>query len=110
MPRDEKYVVLKRQDWEQLLSDVHLDDGGPEPGPPIEDAVVIRLQDLFAGPALHHYAASIRTVIDVFTSIGIDPPTAWAAPEVTDRLITIADYFHECAVEADRLQTKKVPD
>lgn len=63
----------------------------------IDDAVVIRRQDLFAAPALHGYAASI----DVAIRMG-DPAS------MRD-LKAVADYFHEQAVLADA-ESYKLPD
>lgn len=84
--RDEKYVVFKREEWENYEH-----EAAPLPVP-IEDAVVIRRQDRFAGPALHAYAACIAMV-------------AAEKPE----LMPVADYFHEQAVLADE-EGRKLPD
>jgi hypothetical protein len=95
MIRDEKYIVFKRDDWNQSRS------AGGAPAQEVTDAVVIRTQDIFAGPALHGYAAAISIATKILTEDG------W--PETAGRLQAIADYFHERAVEADE-GPRKIPD
>lgn len=95
---DEKYVVFKRDEWEKLEPTFPV-----EIPRPVEDAVVIRRQDAFAGPALHTYAASIQTAIEILT---------FAHPEddyLVRGLEPIRDYFHEQAGLADAVD-HKVPD
>lgn len=117
---DEKYIVFKRKDFDQLreklisvelptIVDRVLDL------PPVEDAVVIRKQDVFAGPALHAYASSIQTVIELLRSLSTDPVNVdHGVPGLTveqmSRLYPIRDYFFQQAFEADDVRTKKVPD
>jgi hypothetical protein len=67
----------------------------------IEDAVVIRTQDAFAGPALHAYAASISIAAKVLFDTG--------SPEQATALQDIADYFSLRAEEADA-GPQKIPD
>jgi hypothetical protein len=73
--RDDKYIVFKRDefnDWALGLITV-----APRPAS-LDDAVVIRTQDVFAGPALHTYAAGINIAIRIAGSLtgdgGIDGP------------------------------------
>jgi hypothetical protein len=64
----------------------------------LPDAVVIRRQDLFAGPALHSYASSIS----IASKLNADP-------DLTKGLQGVADYFHDQAVLADE-EGWKLPD
>ena len=94
--RDDKYVVFKRDEytrWFQALqagSDYDVDLPRYIP-----DAVVIRTQDVFAGPALHSYASSISVAARLMHD--------------DKDLQEIADYFHHRAVEADE-GPRKLPD
>lgn len=90
-----KYVVFKRQIWEDSYeNDQH---GFLEP---IEDAVVIRLQDVFAAPALWTYAHCIALAGSLLKA-GDDPHG--------DGLLKIADYFSEMATLAAESKSK-IPD
>jgi hypothetical protein len=95
MIRDDKYLVFNREEFERWIYKINVlpEDGSKVPEP-IKDAVVIRRQDLFAGPALHTYAASIN----IAARVGNLP-----------QLSPIADYFHEQAIAADE-EGWKVPD
>ena len=98
---NDKYVVLKREDWDRLYDEIvgrTAFTTANEIPTPLDDAVVIRRQDFFAGPALHSYAANI----------GLAAKLSKPSP-TSRRLQTIADYFHEQAVLADE-EGKKVPD
>lgn len=70
----------------------------------ISDAVVIRLQDRFSGPAFHTYAANIGLVSTLLAD----------SDQVTSaRLAKIADYFSDMAAKADELNLNdaaKLPD
>lgn len=114
---DFKYIVFKREDFYEMMgelalppyfdNDMHATLGGDvdcsmvaqhivkqAENRELDDAVVIRRQDLFAGPALHSYASSIAI-----------------ASRLSDdsRLQPIADYFHRQAVLADE-EGWKTPD
>ena len=105
---NEKYVVFKREDWEaaraavaagyeavEVVHGLELEE--------VQDAVVIRRQDVFAAPALDAYANSIRVALEADVMMTSEANPRRKALERT------ADYFHEQAVlawETDR----KVPD
>jgi hypothetical protein len=92
--QDDKFVVLRRAD----VAMMSVEDQARLGDLAVNDAVVIRRQDLFAGPALHAYAANIQLA------------TKLAGPsDRTNRLKQIADYFHEQAILADA-EGWKVPD
>jgi hypothetical protein len=115
-----KYIVFKREDFFQMMGFLALppwtDNDGNLIGSDIDcaplaeqiqakvlefalaDAVVIRRQDLFAGPALHSYASSIS----IASKLNSDP-------DLTKGLRNVADYFHDQAVLADE-EGWKLPD
>lgn len=97
--RDEKYVVFSRTAYNNYLP-----SQGEAPPPEIEDAVVIRTQDIFAAPALYAYANCISTCIEILSQTD-DYPT----PLLT-RLREISDYFMDRGDEADNHHSRKVPD
>lgn len=106
---DEKYVVLKRADLESLLMELGLQSVNDPDVPAdwaedalesyvLQDAVVIRTKDVFAGPALHSYAHNIALVAHLSSRPELQP---------------IADYFSDRAREADIQayeDTAKLPD
>lgn len=71
-------------------------------GTPVEDAVVIRRQDMFAPPALDCYANAIQTCVEVLCN-GTKPSGT------AERLQRIADYFHDQAAKSWAEQ-RKLPD
>lgn len=95
---DEKYVVFKREEFVAWWRDVV--EARTDLPAALEDATVIRGQDLFAGPALHAYAASIAIAVKLLNGTN---------PEEASRLLGIADYFSERAAEADEI-SHKLPD
>jgi len=111
--KDDKFLVLKRSELEQMLLELGLSAVHDEMHPAdwavdtieayaLNDAVVIRTQDTFSGPALHAYASTIALVADVTSN-----------PALTERLQHVADYFADRAREADihtYEKTAKLPD
>lgn len=101
---NDKYIVFKREEFDQFLTavaafgDEHQCCDLPILPEHLKDATVIRGQDVFAGPALHTYAAMIGIV------------AAMNEGDVRARLTATADLFHERAIAADSLVTKKLPD
>lgn len=91
---DTKYVVFKKEEFKQWW----LENGSPTPPTPLEDATVIRGQDLFAAPALDSYANAIAIAMMVMP-----------AGDERNSLSRVADYFHDRAQEA-RMIGYKLPD
>jgi hypothetical protein len=87
MSVNEKYVVMK-------VGDSSL----------VEDAVVIRLKDPFASTALFTYASTILSFIEMMSDFG------FLSEEDTERLVEIADYFHNQGVESAEIVGKRLPD
>lgn len=92
--QDEKYIVFKREDFNPWLESMDCDC--PEV---VRDAVVIRTQDIFAGPALDMYAAAVALAAKLIPK---------SSPAYF-QLMHVADYFHTRAEEA-RDQEGKIPD
>jgi len=117
---EEKYVVFDKVRFEQWIdtcqmqmnelcrlhmkrtpgSVVSIDFGAVDriPGK-IDDAVVIREQDIFAGPALEMYSAAITTALRLLPN----------EDATVRRLTQIRNYFRRCADRAYEKATK-VPD
>lgn len=93
--KNDKYVVFKRDAWDREKLAQMYAVGLKE----VPDAVVIRLQDAFAAPALDAYANAISVALKLLDKDN----------ENYTALRTIADYFHEAAAESWQLETK-VPD
>jgi hypothetical protein len=113
----DKYITFKRNEFLEFLGEHALPPGSGAPadtdcapiadrllkgidGIELHDAVVIRRQDLFAGPALHGYANSIAIAAKLLYEVDRDTSL---------RLRRIADYFSEQAVLADD-DAEKLPD
>ena len=94
---DEKYVVFKREDWDRYVAD--RDAGRSGSLPYVPDAVVIRTQDIFAGPALDMYASAVALAAKLIPK----------SSSAYFQLMHVADYFHTRAEEA-RDQEGKIPD
>lgn len=93
---DEKYVVFKRSDWDRFVKNVeHEIPTDDVPGiSPLTDAVVLRTKDQFAGPALHAYCGAVLSAAEMV-------PRGELQDSARASLVSIADYFHERANEAD---------
>lgn len=113
MHEDEKYVVFKRGDMEHdeyndEYSELYrLDDA-------INDAVVIRTQDVFAVSGLRAYRDTMMTHLNLLTAITFRNAEARAeiAPIIRN-LKKAVEYFTEVTIEAeDRFNRGdvKVPD
>lgn len=98
-----KYAVLKWHEWLEIEEVVQVALGkriADDMGKPINDAVVIRRQDVFAPPALDAYANSMRIVLE-----GMDPGDMRRS-----NLQKVADYFAGEAAEAWLNHDRKLPD
>lgn len=99
---DNKYITFKREDWEEFANTTRYSNNFRdfERESALGDSVVIRTRDAFAAAALHTYANSIAVAARAIGEL---------APGTRDRLQSIADYFHERAVEASDVTTH-LPD
>lgn len=95
---DDKYMVYKRAEMQAFLSDLHGSGRAVMPQH-LDDAVVIRRQDLFAPPALDAYANAISIARELVPD-----------GDVKDRLRDIADYFSDQAAKAWCTDHRKLPD
>lgn len=92
-PMDKKYVVFKRSDWEDWVDkEMRETVFAYMIPPPVDDAVVIRRQDVFAPPQFDGYANGITVATEAMRKDKGGYDTTLIA-----RLQRIADYFHEQA-------------
>jgi hypothetical protein len=98
-PKDDKYIVFKREQWERFWFRATPEDIMPTE---LEDAVVIRRQDAFAPPALEAYANAITITLQLHRDDTVTGPHV-------KRLQEIADYFHSQAAAAWDTH-RKIPD
>jgi hypothetical protein len=105
----DKYIVFKRSDLDSILSRVTGDsDGGdhwntiPEDvmRQQVTDAVVIRLQDVFAPAVLSNYAHQI----DLALKLSPDMPK-----EQRRNLTDLSLYFQNLSLRAEEQQSTKLP-
>ncbi len=115
---DSKYVVFKTEELLQMMGGF-LPMGDVDCAPVAErmtkaieatmlhDAMVIRSQDVFAGPTLHAYASAVQSTLEIMAIAGV--PSGLMTFQVKS-LEELRDRFHEAAVVADSVSTKKLPD
>lgn len=92
---DEKYIVFKREVWGRFIGTRPVEDQPPT----VDDAVVIRTQDVFAAAGLSAYAHNIECAMMFVYDM--------------EELAKVRDYFRSVAQEAeDRLARGecKLPD
>lgn len=96
---DNKYVVFKREELTAALAKWGVEHLGVREFDrlALPDAVVIRRQDYFAAPALNAYASCIAIAARLVDA------------EQSERLIAIADYFHQQSELAGD-EAHKLPD
>lgn len=104
----EKYMVYRYDEMIRWLyslnSDNHTVLTALEAHPaPVEDAVVLRLQDRFTAGALRCYMHQLMAALEMIED--------FALPSVieTERLREIADYFDEMATRSENMQ-RRIPD
>lgn len=96
----EKYVVFKRSDWNELL----ISHREHVKSFQVEDAEVIRHQDITAAPIFSTYAHMIISFRDLLYRDQPGVPPGWAS------LTEIADYFAAAADKAEAYPNKRLPD
>jgi hypothetical protein len=75
-----------------------------EDGTVVDDAVVIRLKDPFAATALHTYASTILSFMDLMRNVSA------LSKEEERRLLSIVDYFQQKGDESALIKGKRLPD
>lgn len=111
MTKDGKYVVFKAQDVRWRGGTDGRFTNGLADGQVVGDAVVIRTQDVFAGPALWTYAHSIAQVAKLTREVA-EETEGEARHTLLGRarqLQETADYFADRAEEASD-HDGKLPD
>lgn len=101
---NDKYVVFKAKEFDDWLAS---DMKAPIPVA-LHDAIVIRRQDIFAGPGLFAYANAIQTAIDLMGQ-DMSALAGWELNQMA-RLEELRDFFWEQAMMASHEERKKVPD
>ncbi len=104
--QNDKYITFARdEEWERFTRDTSRANLMPAE---IPDAVIIRRQDVFAGPAFDSYANIILASIET-----IRYSAGTMTNDILDRQLAqlqrAADYFHEQA-ELAAHSHKKLPD
>lgn len=109
---DGKYVVFKLGEFNTWYNEVlkGTDVFLFEPPVALDDATVIRAQDVFAAPALYAYANSILVALEAMQAVVEGQLMGQGLVNIVDRLTAVADYFHEAAVRAEQTDFKKLPD
>jgi hypothetical protein len=98
-----KYAVLKWSDWEEFVIKAVVQAGiMPEAPILVDDAEVVRKQDLTSAPIFYLYSNLVRSYIDL-----VGPNLS---PDHVVALIEIADHFHEAGLDADEWPGKRLPD
>jgi hypothetical protein len=85
-----KYIVFKLEDYEAGNATS------------LDDAVVIRLKDPFAATALHTYANTILSSVELLED--------FITQDDYQRMLDIADYFHNQALDSEKIKGKRLPD
>lgn len=109
-PHDNKYFVISKRELSRLQDNADRGQAGTAKdilhalyANQIDDAIVIRKQDVFAPPALDAYANAIQCVIEAVKEVdGYDP-------KKIKTLQRIADYFRMQAEDAYDMK-RKLPD
>jgi len=95
-----KYVVFKKEYFDQW----QMQEKPASIPRPLDDTVVIRLKDPFAATALFTYANTIMSFLELMD----DRDTiTWDEHE---RMVGIADYFHQQACASQEIKDKRLPD
>lgn len=110
IPKDDKFIVFNREEFNKWLYSEEAKDALKIFPTSLDDAVVIRRQDVFAAPALDAYANSIVAAIEALKVVkdrsGKMPLSVYMTVE---RLQEIADYFHAQANLSWQVE-RKLPD
>jgi len=105
--KDQKYVVFKREEFAKCMAALLVEVDPTIPADiasrSLNDAVVIRRQDIFAPPALDAYANAILVVVEGLKLTGL------VTPGLLSDLTQVADYFHQQAKLAWETN-RKLPD
>lgn len=103
-----KYAVLKWNDWEAIKT--ALTGGGLRNAffetLPLDDAEVIRHQDVTAAAIFYHYSQTIQNFLDMAESLLGEE----LDPERRMSLLSIAMHFGAAAEAAESHPRRKLPD
>lgn len=101
-----KYIVFKASEFREACMQRRSLSGVPDNETlldvdHLDDAVVIRQKDIFAGTALHAYSAAVQNAVEIMEGLGARVP---------DYLYQLRDDFAELAEGADAHKAKRLPD
>lgn len=103
---DGKYVVFKVDEWDATCQRYEVAQRDELEDASLGDCVVIRHQDVFAGPGLAAYANAVQTFIEAVEQLG----TPIAQESYLGTMRDLRDYFMTQAQAAFEYPHKKVPD
>lgn len=96
-----KYIVFNREEFNQWFTTLTELNIVPLS---LDDAVVIRRKDVFAGPGLHAYAMAIQTALDLIDILGT------VTQHEVEQLENLRDFFAHEAQLAVETPLKHLPD
>lgn len=106
---DRKYVVIKKSDLDEYLDTWEGTLGGSPAlrsdleSIDLQDAEVIRGQDLTAASIFYHYASTLQSYAEILEQ-------AEGVSNRVKHLREVADYFFEAAHRSEQRQDRKLPD
>lgn len=103
---DGKYVAFKTEAWEKFREELGRDADEFEQEHKLEDAVVLRGQDVFTPGALFAYSNNVVTTVEILR--GVVEPSVELEEEL-QTLMGIADTFHALGIASAESQSK-LPD
>lgn len=101
---DGKYSVFKTEEFEKDVPNA----GEAFNHIALDDFVVIRFQDIFAGPGLAAYAHAVQTFLDGVHFL--DPKNEIITEYEKERIEELRDFFSALSDRAFEHPLKKVPD
>jgi hypothetical protein len=103
---ERKYVVIKKSELEKLEGrSLHFGVFEKIRSLDLEDAEVIRGQDLTAASIFYHYASSMQAMAELIEHMRLP-----MVPEYVKKLRDIADYFFDAAHRSEQRTDRKLPD
>jgi hypothetical protein len=98
-----KYAILKWEDWE-LIKRQRSFTGDSLDSMLLNDAEVIRGQDITAAPIFHAYSSIILSFMEFLN------PGPGIGSERLNYLQQVSDHFHEAALKSEARDDRKLPD
>lgn len=103
---DSKYVVFKRDEFDQELGRIIGHDLREVKFHELQlDAIVLRMQDRFSAPAMQAYFDAVSNALEVLEDFGII-----SVPAVLKDLEVLRDWAFNTTQDARNYKYKKIPD